>query len=119
MSMLSFNVDGFAPENLAAYVSNATKPFLPFKFANGVRIIDVIHKGQTIIYKVEMPLHENDSHAMLMIKAGIVSATNMVCNDSALVKDLLERNVVIQYDYYDSNGMFFCSFNISDGRTTS
>lgn len=117
MSMLNFNVDGFAPENLAAYVSDATKPFLPFKFANGVKIIGVTHKGRTIIYKAEMPIHKNHNHAVLLTKAGIASATNTVCNDSTVVEDLLERNVVIQYDYYDSNGVFICSFNIKDGRS--
>jgi len=33
------------------------------------------------------------------------------------VEGLLERNVVIQYDYYDSNGVFICSFNIKDGKS--
>jgi hypothetical protein len=114
MSMLKFNVDGFAPENLAAYVSDATKPFLPFKFANGVKIIGVTHKGRIIVYKAEMPIHKNHNHTVLLTKAGIASATNTVCNDSTLVEDLLERNVVIQYDYYDANGVFICSFNIKD-----
>lgn len=114
MSMLNFNVDGFAPENLAAYVSDATKPFLPFKFANGVKIIGVTHKDRIIVYKAEMPIHKNHNHTVLLTKAGIASATNTVCNDSTLVEDLLERNVVIQYDYYDANGVFICSFNIKD-----
>jgi hypothetical protein len=35
-SMLNFNANGFAPENIAAFVADATKLFLPFKFANGV-----------------------------------------------------------------------------------
>ncbi len=116
LSLLNFTVDGFAPENIAAYVSNATKPFLPFKFANNVKIIDVTHKGRSIIYKAEMPIHKNHDHALKLTKAGIVSASNTVCNDSNMVENLLERNVVIQYDYYDTDGVFMCSFDIKDGR---
>ncbi len=114
MSLLNFNVDSFAPKNLAAYVSSATKPLLPFNFANGVRIIDVSHKDGTIVYKAEVPIHKNHEHTVLLTKAGIDSATTTVCNDRTLVEDLLERNVVIQYDYYDSKGVFICSFNIKD-----
>ncbi|MCK5189510.1 MAG: hypothetical protein KAR12_05600 [Methylococcales bacterium] len=117
MSLLNFNVDGFAPQNIAAYVSKATKPFLPFNFANGVKIIDVSHKDGTIIYKAEVPIHKNHEHTVLLTKAGIDSATTTVCNDSILVEDLLERNVVIQYDYYDSKGVFICSFNIKDAQS--
>ncbi|OQK15350.1 hypothetical protein AU255_17925 [Methyloprofundus sedimenti] len=117
MSLLSFNVDSFAPENLAAYVSNGTKPFLPFYFANGVKIIDVADKDGTIVYKAEVPIHKNHEHTVLLTKAGIDSATTTVCNDSTLVEDLLERNVVIQYDYYDPNGVFICSFNIKDRKS--
>ncbi len=116
-SLLNFSVDGFAPENIAAYVADATKPFLPFKFANNVKIIDVTHKGKTIIYKAEMPIHKNHDHAMMLTKAGIASASDMVCNDSTMVEDLLERNVVIRYDYYDTDGVFMCSFDIKDGRS--
>ena len=118
LSLLNFGVDGFAPENIAAYVSNATKPFLPFKFANNVKIIDVTHKGRTIVYKAEMPIHKNHDHAMELTKAGIASASDMVCNDSTMVEDLLERNVVIRYDYYDTDGVFMCSFDIKDGRSS-
>ncbi|MEE9337545.1 MAG: hypothetical protein V3U87_05650 [Methylococcaceae bacterium] len=116
LSLLNFGVDGFAPENIAAYVSNATKPFLPFNFANNVKIIDVTHKGRTIVYKAEMPIHKNHDHAMELTKAGIASASDMVCNDSSMIEDLLERNVVIRYDYYDTDGVFMCSFDIKDGR---
>jgi len=115
LSLLNFNVNGFAPENIAAYVSDATKPFLPFKFANGVNIIDVTHKDKTIVYKAEIPIHKNHNYAVLLTKAGIASATTKVCNDSTMVEDLLERHVVIQYDYSDSNGVFVCSFNIKGG----
>ncbi len=118
LSLLNFGVDGFAPENIAAYVSNATKPFLPFEFANNVKIIDVTHKGRTIVYKAEMPIHKNHDHAMELTKAGIASASDMVCNDSTMVEDLLERNVVIRYDYYDTDGVFMCSFDIKDGRSS-
>lgn len=114
MSLLNFKVDGFAPENLATYVTDATKPFLPFKFANGVRIIGVTHKGRVIVYKAEIPMHKNHDHTVLLTKAGITSATDTVCNDSVLVEDLLRRHVVIQYDYYDANGVYICSFNIKD-----
>ncbi|MGR9045141.1 MAG: hypothetical protein ACU83N_07585, partial [Gammaproteobacteria bacterium] len=79
MSLLNFKVNGFAPENLAAYVSDATKPFLPFKFANGVRIIGVTHKGRVIVYKAEIPVHKNHDHTVLLTKAGITSATDTVC----------------------------------------
>lgn len=117
LSLLNFSVDGFAPENIAAFVSDATQPFLPFKFANNVKIIDVTHKGKTIIYKAEMPIHKNHDHAMMLTKAGIASASDMVCNDSTMVEDLLKRNVVIRYDYYDTDGVFMCSFDIKDGRS--
>jgi hypothetical protein len=33
-----------------------------------------------------------------------------------MIEDLLERNVVIRYDYYDTDGVFMCSFDIKDGR---
>ena len=118
LSMLKFRGDGFSPESLAAYVSDATKPFLPFKFANGVKIVGVTHQGNTIVYKAETPMHNNHNHEVLLTKVGITSATDMVCNDKVLVEDLLERNVVIRYDYYDSNGTFICSFNIKDNVST-
>mgnify|MGYP000426771949 CR=1 FL=1 len=116
LSLLNLSVDGFAPENIAAYVSDATKPFLPFKFANNVKIIDVTHKEGTIVYKAEVPIHRSHDHAIKLTKAGIASATDTICNDSAMVEDLLERNIIIQYDYYDTNGVFICSFNIKEGH---
>jgi len=116
-SLFDLNVNGFAPENIAAYVSEATKPFLPFKFANGVRIIDVTNKEGTIVYKAEIPMHKNHNHALLLTKAAIVTASTTVCNDSTVVEDLLERKIVIQYDYYDSNGVYMCSFNIKEGHS--
>ncbi len=117
-SLFSLNLNGFAPENIAAYVSEATKPFLPFNFANGVKITGVTHNNRTIVYKAEIPMHKNHNHALLLTKAAIASASTTVCNDSTLVEDLLERRVVIQYDYYDSNGVFMCSFNIKDSHST-
>ena len=116
-SLFSLSLNGFAAENIAAYVSEATKPFLPFKFANGVKIIDVTHNDETIVYRAEIPMHKNHNHALLLTKAAIVSASTTVCNDSILVEGLLERKIVIQYDYYDSNGVFMCSFNIKDGHS--
>ena len=113
LSLFNFNVDGFAPENLATYVSDGTKPFLPFEFANGVRITKVTPKGGTIVYRAEMPITKNHNLAEQLAQAGKVSATNTVCNDMEMVDDLLGRNIVIQYDYYDSNGVFFSSFTIN------
>ncbi len=57
-----------------------------------------------------MPLTKNHSHALPLALAGRVSATTTVCNDIKIVDDLLGRDVVIQYDYYDSNGVFFPTF---------
>ena len=116
-SLFSLSLNGFTPENIAAYVSEATKPFLPFKFANGVKIISVTHNDGTIVYKAEIPMHKNHNHALLLTKAAVASASTIVCNDSTLVEDLLERKIVIQYDYYDSNGVFMCSFNIKEGHS--
>jgi hypothetical protein len=113
MSLLDFSVDGFAPENLATYVSDGTKPFLPFEFANGVRITKVTPKGGTIIYRAEMPITKNHSQAKRLALAGKTSAIITVCNDMDMVDDLLGRNIIIQYDYYDSNGDFFSSFTIN------
>jgi len=113
MALFNFSVNGFAAENIATYVSDGTKPFLPFEFANGVRITKVTPKGGTIIYRAEMPITKNHSHAVPLALAGRVSATTTVCNDMQMVDDLLGRDVVIQYDYYDANGVFFSSFTIN------
>ena len=113
MALFNFRVDGFAAENIATYVSDGTKPFLPFKFANGVRITKVTPKGGTIVYRAEMPIAKNHSLAAPLALAGKVSATTTVCNDMQMVDDLLGRDVVIQYDYYDTNGVFFSSFTIN------
>ncbi|MEE9426289.1 MAG: hypothetical protein V3V18_15130 [Methylococcales bacterium] len=64
-----------------------------------------------------MPIHKNHDHTIKLTKTGIASASNTVCDDSNMVEDLLERNVVIQYDYYDTDGVFMCSFDIKDGRS--
>ena len=113
LALFNFGVDGFAPENIATYVSDGTKPFLPFEFANGVKITQVTPKGGTIIYRAEMPITKNHSHAAPLALAGRVSATTTICNDTEMLDDLLGRNIVIQYDYYDSNGVFFSSFTIN------
>lgn len=113
LSLFNFNVDGFAAENIALYVSDGTQPFLPFKFANGVKITKVTPKGGTIIYRAEMPITKNHSYAVPLALAGKASATTTVCNDMKMVNDLLGRKIVIQYDYYDSNGVFFSSFTIN------
>ena len=113
MALFNFSIDGFAAENIATYVSDGTKPFLPFEFANGVRITKVTAKGGTIVYRAEMPITKNHSHAAPLALAGWVSATTTVCNDMQMVDDLLGRDVVIQYDYYDANGVFFSSFTIN------
>jgi len=113
MALFNFSIDGFAAENIATYVSDGTKPFLPFEFANGVRITKVTAKGGTIVYRAEMPITKNHSHAAPLALAGRVSATTTVCNDMQMVDDLLGRDVVIQYDYYDANGIFFSSFTIN------
>ena len=113
LSLFNLSVDGFAPENIATYVSDGTKPFLPFEFANGVKITKVTSKGGTIIYRAEMPITKNHSHAAPLALAGRVSATTTICNDTEMLDDLLGRNIVIQYDYYDANGVFFSSFTIN------
>ncbi len=113
MSLFNFNTDGFAAENIAKYVSDGTQPFLPFEFANGVKITKVTPKGGTIIYRTEMPITKDHSLALPLALAGKVTATTTVCNDMEMVDDLLGRNITIQYDYYDSNGEFFSSFTIN------
>jgi len=113
LSVFNFRVDGFAAENIASYVSEGTRPYLPFKFANGVKITKVTSKGGTIVYRTEMPITKNHSQAPALALAGKVSATTAVCNDMEMVDDLLGRHIVIQYDYYDSNGVFFSSFTIN------
>ena len=113
LSLFNLSIDGFAPENIATYVSDGTKPFLPFEFANGVKITKVTSKGGTIIYRAEMPITKNHSHAAPLALAGRVSATTTICNDTEMLDDLLGRNIVIQYDYYDANGVFFSSFTIN------
>jgi len=113
LSLLNFSVDGFAAENIASYVSDGTKPYLPFEFANGVRITKVTPIGGTIIYRAEMPITRNHKHAKPLALAGKASATTTICNDMEMVDDLLGRHINIQYDYYDSNGDFFSSFTIN------
>jgi len=113
LSLFNFNIDGFAAENIASYVSDGTKPYLPFKFANGVKITKVTPIGGTIIYRAEMPITKHHHHATQLALAGKASAKTTICNDMEMVDDLLGRHIVIQYDYYDANGDFFSSFTIN------
>lgn len=113
LSLFNFNVDGFAAKNIAHYVSDGTQPYLPFEFANGVKITKVTPKGGTIIYRAEMPMTKHHQYAAQLALAGKASAKNTICNDMEMVDDLLGRHIVIQYDYYDANGDFFSSFTIN------
>ncbi len=113
LSLFNFSVDGFAAENIASYVSDGTKPYLPFKFANGVKITKVTPKGVTIIYRTEMPITKHHRYATQLALAGKASTKTTICNDMEMVDDLLGRHIVIQYDYYDANGEFFSSFTIN------
>ena len=113
IALLNFSVDSFSAENIATYVSDGTQPFLPFKFANGVKITHVTHKGSTIVSRTELPVTTHHGLAIELAFAGMVSAITTVCNDATMVDDLLGRDVLIQYDYYDSNGVFFNSFTIN------
>jgi len=60
-----------------------------------------------------MPINRNHTQALALAIAGRDSTMTTVCNDSKMVDDLLEQNLIIQYDYYDSNGHFFSSFSIN------
>jgi len=113
LSLLNFSIDGFDAENIASYVSDGTKPYLPFEFANGVKITKVTPKGSTIIYRAEMPITRNHRLAKPLALAGKASAKTTICNDMEMVDDLLGRHIIIQYDYYDANGEFFSSFTIN------
>ncbi len=113
LSVLSFNSDSFAAETIAHHVSDGTQPLLPFEFANGVRITGVRAKGASIVYRAEMPIRKENSLAQAMALAGRASAQATVCNDMEMVDDLLGRDIIIQYDYYDANGEFYNSFTIN------
>jgi len=113
LSIFDFSVNGFAAENIASYVSDGTKPYLPFEFANGVKITTVTPKGGTIIYRAEMPITKQHLYAEQLALAGKASAKTTICNDIKMVDDLLGRHIIIQYDYYDANGDFFSSFTIN------
>lgn len=113
LSLLSFSMNSLAPETIAAHISKGTQPFLPFRFANNVQITDVSSQGRTVIYRTVMPIGSKHSEAMTLAIAGRDSTMSMVCNDTKMVDDLLEQNLIIQYDYYDSNGDFFSSFSIN------
>jgi len=113
LSLFNFNVDGFAAKNIAHYVSDGTQPYLPFEFANGVKITKVTPKAGTIIYRAEMPMTKHHQYATQLALAGKASAKNTICNDMEMVDDLLGRHILIQYDYYDANGEFFSTFTIN------
>lgn len=113
LSLFDFSTDSFSAKNIASYVSDGTKPYLPFEFANGVKITQVTPKGGTIIYRTEMPITKKHKLAASLALAGRSSATTTICNDMKMVDDLLGRDIVIQYDYYDSNGEFYSSFTIN------
>jgi len=116
MSLFSFNAKSLSAENIAAHISMGTKPYLPFSFANGVEITDANSQGNTIIYKTKMPISKTHQQAESLALAGRVSTVASVCNDAAMVDDLLERHIVIQYDYYDANGEFVSSFTINGNQ---
>jgi len=113
LSLFNFSVNGFSAENIASYVSTGTQPYLPFEFANGVKITKVTPKGGTIIYRTVMPITKHNQYAKQLALAGKASAKTTICNDIKMVDDLLGRHIVIQYDYYDVNGDFFSSFTIN------
>ena len=116
MSLFSFNSESLSAENIALHISMGTKPYLPFSFANGVEITDANSQGNTIIYKTRMPISKTDQQAETLALAGRVSTVASVCNDEAVVDDLLKRHIVIQYDYYDSNDEFVSSFTINGNQ---
>lgn len=109
LSLLSFSRNSLAPETIATHISNGTQAFLPFRFANNVQITQV----RVVIYKTVMRIDKNHTQALELAIAGRDSTISTVCNDSKMVDDLLEQNLIIQYDYYDSNGHFFSSFSIN------
>ena len=113
LSLFSFNSNSLNAENITAHISTGTKPFLPFSFANGVKIIDANAKGKIIVYKTKMPITKAHQQATQLALAGRISTVAYVCNNAAMVEDLLERHIVIQYDYYDANGDFLSSFTIN------
>lgn len=113
LSLLNFSIDSFSAENIANYVSEGTRPYLPFEFANGVKITKVTPKGSTIIYRAEMPINRSHNLASPLALAGKASASTTICTDMKMVDDLLGRDIVIRYDYFDSSGVFFSSFTIN------
>jgi len=112
-SLLSFNSDSLSPESIAHYIADGTQPFLPFIYANGVMITEVNSKGRTIIYRTEMPVTKNNAQAAALAAAGRETAITSICDDMDKINDLLEQEIIIQYDYYDSTGAFYSSFTIN------
>lgn len=113
LSLLNFNINGFAAENIASYISNGTQPFLPFGFANKVKITKATPRRRFVIYRTEIPVTKDHKQAKSLVMAGKIASTKTVCEDTEIMNNLLERNVGTQYDYYDSNDDFFSSFSIN------
>jgi len=112
-SLLSFNSNSLSPESIASYIADGTQAFLPFIYANGVMITEVNSKGRTIIYRTEMPVTKNNTQAAALAAAGRETAITSICDDMDKINDLLEQEIIIQYDYYDSTGAFYSSFTIN------
>jgi len=112
-SLLSFNSNSLSPESIASYIADGTQAFLPFIYANGVMITEVNSKGRTIIYRTEMPVTKNNAQAAALAAAGRETAITSICDDMDKINDLLEQEIIIQYDYYDSTGAFYSSFTIN------
>jgi len=112
-SLLSFNSNSLSPESIASYIADGTQAFLPFIYANGVMITEVSSKGRTIIYRTEMPVTKNNTQAAALAAAGREIAVTSICDDMDKINDLLEQEIIIQYDYYDSTGAFYSSFTIN------
>ncbi len=112
-SLFSFNSDALSPESIAKHITAGTQGFLPFIYANGVTITQVISKGKTIIYRTEMPITKNNRHVAELAAAGREFSISAVCDDLDKINDLLEQKIIIQYDYYDSTGAFYSSFSLN------
>lgn len=118
MSLFSFDSGSLSAENIVSHISMGTQPFLPFIFANGVEITSARAEGRTIVYRTQMPISKTHKQAKSLALAGRISTVAYVCNNAAMVDDLLKRHIVIQYDYFDLEGDFVSSFTINGGQTT-
>jgi len=118
MSLFSFDSGSLSAENIVSHISMGTQPFLPFSFANGVEITSAKAEGSTIVYRTKMPISKTHQQAKSLALAGRVSTVAYVCNDAAMVDDLLKRHISIQYDYFDSKGDFVSTFTINGNQAT-